>query len=100
MDTKHISYEEYMTNMIRDEENRPAADMVNHPPHYDTHGVECIEAIRAATGNGYEHYLQGNIMKYLWRYKAKDNALQDLQKAQWYLERLVELYDPEEVFWR
>ena len=37
-------------------------DMVNHPPHYNKAGIECIDAIRAATGEGFEHYLQGNIL--------------------------------------
>ena len=64
-------------------------DMVNSPPHYNQAGIECIDAIRAATGDGYEHYLQGNIIKYLWRYRYK-NGVQDLKKAQWYLDRLIE----------
>ena len=53
-------------------------------------GVECIEAIKSATGEGYEYYLQGNIMKYLWRYRYK-NGVQDLEKAQWYLNKLIEV---------
>lgn len=64
-------------------------DMVNSPPHYNQAGIECIDAIRAATGDGYEYYLQGNIIKYLWRYRYK-NGVQDLKKAQWYLDRLIE----------
>ena len=51
------------------------------PPHYNKAGVECIDAIAAATGDGYEYYLQGNIMKYLWRYRYK-NGTEDLKKAQ------------------
>ena len=65
-------------------------DMVNNPPHYNKYGVECIEAIQSATGEGYEYYLQGNIIKYLWRYRYK-NGVQDLEKAQWYLTRLIEI---------
>lgn len=64
-------------------------DMVNQPPHYNQAGIECIEAIRAATSEGYEFYLQGNILKYLWRYKYK-NGLEDLKKARWYLDKLIE----------
>jgi len=64
-------------------------DMVNSPPHYNKSGIECIDAIAAATGDGYEHYLQGNIMKYLWRYRYK-NGTEDLKKAQWYLSKLLE----------
>ena len=66
-----------------------AQDMVNSPPHYNQAGIECIDAIRAATGDGYEYYLQGNIIKYLWRYRYK-NGVQDLEKAQWYLQKLIE----------
>lgn len=83
--------------IIRDCEERERAgkeaygnvDMVNSPPHYNKAGVECIEAIRAATEDGYEYYLQGNIIKYLWRYRYK-NGTEDLKKAQWYLGKLIE----------
>lgn len=64
------------------------SDMVNHPPHYNKSGVECIDAIAAATEDGFEYYLQGNIMKYLWRYRYK-NGTEDLKKAKWYLEKLI-----------
>ena len=46
-------------------------DMVNHPSHYTAGGVECIEAIRAATGSQFTGYLWGNAMKYLWRFPAQ-----------------------------
>lgn len=64
-------------------------DMVNQPPHYNQAGIECLDAIRAATNEGYEFYLQGNIIKYLWRYRYK-NGVEDLNKAKFYLERLIE----------
>ena len=67
-------------------------DMVNHPPHYNKYGVECIEALRSACGEGFEYYLQGNVMKYLWRYRYK-NGIEDLKKANWYLELLMETVD-------
>ena len=63
--------------------------IVNSPPHYKQGDVECIEAIKAATGDGYQGYLQGNIMKYIWRYRAKGQAINDLKKAQWYLKELI-----------
>ncbi len=65
-------------------------DAVNKPLHYNQAGIECISAIEAATGEGFEYYLQGNIMKYLWRYPYK-NGLEDLKKAQWYLNKLIEI---------
>ncbi len=64
-------------------------DMVDKPFHYNQAGIECIDAIKAATGTGFEQYLQGNIIKYVWRYRYK-GKLQDLKKAQWYLEKLIE----------
>ena len=64
-------------------------DMVNKPPHYNQAGIECLDAIRAATGEGYEFYLQGNILKYLWRYRYK-NGVEDLKKAEFYLRELIE----------
>jgi len=63
-------------------------DMVNNPPHYNKSGVECIKAIEAATEEGFEYYLQGNIMKYVWRYRYK-NGTEDLKKARWYLDKLI-----------
>ena len=63
-------------------------DMVNHPPHYNQYGIECIDAIKACTLDGFEAYLQGNILKYLWRYKYK-NGSEDLKKAEWYLKKLI-----------
>ena len=68
-------------------------DMVNHPPHYNQSGVECIDAISAATGDNFKYYLQGNIMKYLWRFDYKGKAVEDLNKAKWYLDKLIEHMD-------
>lgn len=78
---------EYMR--VKAEEMKNMEDMVNNPPHYNKAGIETIEAIRAMTGDGFENYLQGNILKYLWRYPYK-NGLEDLKKAQWYLNKLIE----------
>ena len=77
-----MRHEEYMKKAGQDDDN------VNHPSHYNQAGIECLDAIAAATADGYEYYLQGNILKYLWRYRYK-NGLEDLKKAQFYLNRLV-----------
>ena len=53
---------------------------------------ECIDAIKAMTDDGFQFYLQGNIMKYLWRYRYK-NGVEDLKKAEWYLKKLIEIAD-------
>jgi hypothetical protein len=65
-------------------------DMVNHPPHYTQGGIECIDAIKAATEglDGFEGYCTGNAIKYLWRWKHK-NGIEDLKKADWYIRKLA-----------
>ena len=57
-----------------------------------TYRIECIDALQAMLGDGFNAYLQGNIAKYLWRFKYK-NGIEDLKKAQWYLNKLIEVYD-------
>lgn len=66
------------------------ADTVNHPSHYTQGGIECIDAITAATvgKTGIEAVCVANVVKYLWRYEEK-NGLEDVKKARWYLERLI-----------
>ena len=65
-------------------------DRINHPAHYCQGGIECIEAIKAATVGlmGMEAVCTANALKYLWRWKRK-NGVEDLKKARWYLERLI-----------
>ena len=61
-------------------------DEVNHPNHYTAHpsGVECIQITEHMGFN------LGNAIKYVWRADLKDNAVQDLQKAAWYIEREID----------
>ena len=65
-------------------------DVVNHPKHYTRGGIECIDAIKAATvgKTGIEAVCVANVVKYLWRYEEK-NGVEDVKKARWYLERLI-----------
>lgn len=67
------------------------SDNVNHPSHYTQGDIECIDAIEAAvTGlSGIEAVCTGNAIKYLWRWKQK-NGVEDLKKARWYINRLIE----------
>ncbi len=69
-------------------------DVVERPPHYTAGKVECIDAIESAVeGLAPQEAVQvGNIMKYIWRFKRK-NGKQDLRKAMWYLNRLMEMQD-------
>ena len=62
-------------------------DKIN-PNHYKG-DIECIDAIKASmTKEAFIGYLKGNMMKYIWRYEKK-NGVEDLQKAEWYLTRLI-----------
>lgn len=75
-------------------EKYPQRDNVNHPKHYTQGGIECIDAIKAATvgKSGIEAVCVANVVKYLWRYEEK-NGVEDVKKARWYLERLIEEMD-------
>lgn len=65
-------------------------DMVNHPPHYNTGKVECIDAIESALGReGFIAYCKGNVIKYMWRAGLKGAPTQDLEKAEWYRARML-----------
>ena len=89
-------HEEYMKQAMKQSDVKQmwpspdSVDMVNSPPHYNQTGIECIHAISAATGDGFKYYLQGNILKYLWRFDYKDKPVEDLEKARWYLDKLIE----------
>jgi hypothetical protein len=71
-------------------ENETTHDSVNSPAHYKYGKKETIDVIRdCTTGDEYHGYLKGNVLKYVSRYKFKGEPLEDLEKAQWYLNRLV-----------
>lgn len=70
-------------------------DVVNKPSHYNKSGIECIQAIEASmTREEFLGYLKGNVLKYNWRYRYK-NGVEDLEKAQWYQNKLLETYKKE-----
>lgn len=60
-------------------------DAVNHPPHYTAHpsGVECIDVAEHMT------FCAGNAVKYIWRAGLKGDAIEDLKKARWYVDREI-----------
>lgn len=67
-------------------------DNINHPEHYKTKtGLETIDVVEAFTQelSGGEATNTGNVLKYMCRWKKK-NGLEDLKKAQWYLNRLID----------
>ena len=61
-------------------------DPVNHPKHYTSHpsGVECIQITRHMGFN------LGNAVKYIWRADLKNDAIEDLEKAVWYIKDEIE----------
>lgn len=64
------------------EENR---NLVDHPPHYREGGIEAIDVITAWKLD----FELGNVVKYIARFRKKRNPLQDLRKAQWYLQHRI-----------
>lgn len=68
------------------------SDNVNHPDHYTSGPIECIDAMVSAFGYEYVmHYCICNAFKYLWRCEHKAKRLEDIQKADWYLNKWQEL---------
>ena len=66
-------------------------DPVDKPEHYNHGTIECIVYMKDnMTAEAFQGYLEGCAKKYLHRFKYKGKAKQDLQKAQWYLNKLVE----------
>ena len=74
---------------LMDKQMFPKEDTVNHPPHYNKGGLEAIDYIEQQLEGGFADYLEGNVLKYIhrWRYK---NGIEDLKKAEWYLKKLIE----------
>ena len=67
----------------------PSPDPVNQPAHYKVGEDEAIDYIAQQLGMGVKDYLLGNVHKYLHRHRFKGQAVEDLRKARWYLERLI-----------
>ena len=71
-------------------DNSTKFDTVNRPEHYNSGGMECIDAIHGMlTHDEYIGYLRGNALKYNWRFRYKGKPIEDLRKARWYEERLI-----------
>jgi len=74
-------------------ESCPDFDMVNNPLHYNNGSIECIDGIKAMlTDEEFIGYLRGNSLKYRWRYPHK-NGVEDLKKAGWYENKLLEVLE-------
>jgi len=82
-----LRHMEYMKMKAKEE------DMINSPPHYNTGKIETIDYIVDALGDWEAvSYCQGNVIKYTGaRLFAKHNPVENAEKAQWYLNKMIEL---------
>lgn len=64
-------------------------DNVERPKHYNVGEVQAIDYIAQQLGSGVKDYLLGNVHKYLHRHRFKGQAMDDLRKARWYLDKLI-----------
>jgi hypothetical protein len=70
---------------------KPEHDPVNRPAHYTQGGIECIDALQSALPpSEFAGFCRGNALKYLWRAGKKGHVTEDLKKARWYIERLID----------
>ena len=96
--------------IIHENTTKPAADtnvghteepdMVNQPPHYTMAGIECADALDAMVSvypDVNAAALAWQVGKYVWRHPHKGRPVQDLEKARWYLNRLIEHYKKKEA---
>ena len=70
----------------------PQSDPVNHPAHYTAGGIECIDALEALATGYPDPVMAGlawQVVKYIWRCPLKGKPLEDLKKAQFYLNRMI-----------
>lgn len=82
---ENISIEDLI--MVANYHKPTESDMVNHPPHYNSHpsGIECITITRHMNFN------LGNAIKYIWRCDLKsENPIEDLRKSIWYLQNEID----------
>ena len=68
-------------------------DPVNKPAHYNNGSVEAIDYIKQQLGKEFPAYLEGSAIKYIHRHKYKEANIQDLKKAVWYINKLIEHYE-------
>ena len=82
--------------MNQDADEKPAENAVDHPQHYNQGSIECIDALNAMVEGWFDPVsavLAWQTVKYIWRHPFKGKPVEDLKKAQFYLERLVQQYE-------
>lgn len=86
--------------MNQDAEEKPTENAVMHPQHYNRGSIECIDALNAMVeglDNPVAAVLAWQTVKYIWRHPFKGKPMEDLRKAQFYLERLAQQYEREKA---
>lgn len=84
--------------MNQDADEKPAENFVDHPTHYCQGSIECIDALNAMVegwDNPVAAVLAWQAVKYIWRHPFKGKPVEDIKKAQFYLEQLVNQYERE-----
>ena len=84
--------------MNQDADKKPAENAVDHPHHYNQGSIECIDALNAMVegwDNPVAAVLAWQSAKYIWRHPFKGKPVEDIKKAQFYLEQLVNQYERE-----
>ena len=67
------------------------ADIVNHPPHYESGKFECIDVMRETQGDeAVQNFCICNAQKYIYRHRNK-NGVEDIRKAKWYIDKYLEI---------
>lgn len=82
--------------MNQNVEEKPTESSVEHPQHYNRGSIECIDALNAMVEGWLDSVaavLAWQTVKYIWRHPFKGKPVEDLKKAQFYLERLVQQYE-------
>ena len=68
-------------------------DMINRPAHYTQGKIECLDAIESMMPErSYRDFYRAQIIKYVWRCEEKGYPVADLQKANFYLQKLLKLH--------
>ncbi len=74
---------------VEQEKKATKFDNIKKPKHYNMTSIEAWDVIKMQLGDKFQYYLEGNILKYLLRFKWKDQNISDLNKANVYIDKLI-----------
>lgn len=96
IDNKYSTEEPYPLEWEVETDEPRTTDMINHPPHYTSGGIETIDYMQAkSTPEEFKGHLRLTALKYLSRAGQKDDILMDYEKALWYLLKLIDVMKTE-----